>query len=85
MSSNVKYKLGAEHTASRASDRLQPYQHHKVERSLVCVEGRGRICRSGLMPLAHYYDVDREQSTKYTSSHCLLKNREAAEWYTSTR
>ena len=33
------------------------------------------------MPLAHYYDVDREHSTKYTSSHCLLKNREAAEWY----
>ena len=22
-----------------------------------------------LMPLAHYYDVDREHSTKYTSSH----------------
>ena len=33
------------------------------------------------MPLAHYYDVDREHSTKYTSSHCLLKNREAGEWY----
>ena len=22
-----------------------------------------------LMPLAHYYDVDREHSTEYTSSH----------------
>ena len=33
------------------------------------------------MPLAHYYDVGREHSTKYTSSHCLLKNREAAECY----
>ena len=33
------------------------------------------------MPLAHYYDVGREHSTKYTSSHCLLKNRETAEWY----
>ena len=33
------------------------------------------------MPLAHYYDVDREHSTKYTNSHCLLKNREADEWY----
>ena len=37
------------------------------------------------MPLAHYYDVDREHSTKYTSSHCLLKNREAAEWYRNAR
>ena len=33
------------------------------------------------MPLAHYYDVDLEHSAKYTSSHRLLKNREAAEWY----
>ena len=37
------------------------------------------------MPLAHYYDVDREHSTKYPSSHCLLKNREAAEWYRNAR
>ena len=38
-----------------------------------------------LMPLAHYYDVGREHSTKYTSTHCLLKNREAAEWYRNAR
>ena len=40
-----------------------------------------------LMPLAHYYDVHREHShaqlrTKYTNSHCLLKNREHAEFLT---
>ena len=48
---------------------------YKRERSMKL---HGQLC---LMPLAHYYDVDREHSTKYTSSHSLLKNREAAEWY----
>ena len=32
----------------RASVCLPPYQYNNVERSLVCVEGRGRISRSGL-------------------------------------
>ena len=35
-------------TFHQASEWLPPYQYHKVERSLVCVEGRGRISRSGV-------------------------------------
>ena len=35
------------YTFYRASDRLPPYQHYKVQRLLVYVEGRGRISRSG--------------------------------------
>ena len=35
-------------TSYQTSDLLPPYQYHKVERSLVCVEGQGRISRSGL-------------------------------------
>ena len=34
-----------QYTFYGASDWLPPYQYHKVERSLVCVEGRGRICQ----------------------------------------
>ena len=30
-------------TFNRASEWLPPYQHHRVEHSLVCVEGRGKI------------------------------------------
>ena len=37
------------YTFYRASDWLPPWQHHRVERSMVCVEGRGRISRSGLI------------------------------------
>ena len=36
------------YTLYRASDWLPPYQHHKVEHSLVCVEGWGSISQSGL-------------------------------------
>ena len=36
------------------------------------------------MPLAHYYDVDREHSTKYKNSHCLLNIRKHAEYYKNT-
>ena len=36
------------YTFYQASDWLPPYQHHRVDRSLMCVEGRARISRSGL-------------------------------------
>ena len=32
------------------SDCLPPHLHHRVERLLVCVEGRGRISRTGSDP-----------------------------------
>ena len=37
-----------QYTFYQASDWLPPYQHHKVEHSPVCVEGRGRISRLSL-------------------------------------
>ena len=38
-----------------------------------------------IMPLAHYYGVDHEHSTKYTNSHCLLKIHEHSECHRNAR
>ena len=50
----------------RASDWLPPYQHHKVERSLVCVEGRGLpsvriLCKVGCHVLCLLHDIPMRQ------------------------